>query len=106
MKDYSILFLKSVMDGFSAAALSAAYGMGVFLSALAVLIVQGAIALFSAQLSFLQLPMYVNDFSAVGNLLIAMIGLRMLGIKEIKVGNYLPALLIQIFLAWLVGALV
>jgi len=71
-----------------------------------VLIVQGAIALFSAQLSFLQLPMYVNDFSAVGNLLIAMIGLRMLGIKEIKVGNYLPALLIQIFLAWLVGALV
>jgi len=30
--------------------------------------------------------MYVNDFSAVGNLLIAMIGLRMLGIKEIKVG--------------------
>lgn len=106
MKDYSILFLKSVMDGFSAAALSAAYGMGVFLSALAVLIVQGAIALFSAQLSFLQLPMYVNDFSAVGNLLIAMIGLRMLGVKEIKVGNYLPALLIQIFLAWLVGALV
>jgi len=30
MKDYSILFLKSVMDGFSAAALSAAYGIGVF----------------------------------------------------------------------------
>jgi len=66
-------------------------------------IVQGAIALFSAQLSFLQLPMYVNDFSAVGNLLIAMIGLRMLGIKEIKVGNYLRLYLSRFsWLGWLV----
>ncbi|WP_018962590.1 DUF554 domain-containing protein [Coprothermobacter platensis] len=105
LNDYSVLFLKSVMDGFSAAALTATYGIGVLLSSLSVLIVQGAIALFSAHLAFLKLPMYLNDFSAVGNLMVAMIGIRMLGFKEIKVGNYLPSLLVQIFLTWLTNTL-
>jgi uncharacterized membrane protein YqgA involved in biofilm formation len=104
--DYSILFLKSVMDGFSAAALTAAYGVGVMLSAISVLVVEGAIALFSSQLAFLKMPIYLNDFSAVGSLMVAMIGLRMLGLKDLKVGNYLPALLVQLIIAWALNVLV
>lgn len=100
-KDYSVLILKSVMDGFSAAALTAIYGAGVVLSAASVLAVQGAVVLFSSQLQFLKSPTYLADFSAVGSLLIAMIGMRMLGLKDMKVANYLPALVVSILLVWL-----
>jgi len=43
--DYTLLAIKSVLDGFSALAFSAAMGMGVTFAALAVLVIQGALTL-------------------------------------------------------------
>ena len=52
-------------------------------------------------IKFIGVKPYINDFSGVGGLIVILIGIRLLHIKEIKVGNFLPALLVVIFLDWI-----
>jgi len=98
-----LLLVKSLMDGISSILLAAAYGKGVVLSAAGVYLVEGLLVTFSSTLSFLQLPQYLGDFTAVGGLMLLGIGIRMLELRDIKVGNYLPALLISPILSALFG---
>ena len=69
-------------------------------SALPVLVVQGGITLLAAQLAFLSQPAVLDAVNATGGLLILGIGINLLEIGRIRVGNLLPALLYAI-----VGAL-
>lgn len=92
--DATLIFTKSVMDGFAAMALSAATGIGVIFSAVTVLVVQGSLTLLGQYLADLTEPESLNQLSAVGGLLMLGLGLRLLGIKDIPVANYLPALVI------------
>ena len=94
--DYSIIFLKSALDGISALLLGSLYGLGVLLTVVSVYLIQGLLVSFSSLLTFLTRPEYLKDFTGVGGILLLTIGLRMLGIKEIKVGNLLPALLVVV----------
>lgn len=87
-----LLLIKSLMDGISSAILASLLGVGVLFSALAVLVVQGLLTLLAGRLEFLSHPYYLNDFTAVGGIMVIGIGIRLLGLKDIKVGNYLPAL--------------
>lgn len=89
-----ILYLKSIMDGISSIAFASVYGIGVLLSAGSVFLIEGGIALLASNLQFLTLPAYLNDFTGTGGAMMIMIGLRILNVKEIKVGNFLPALII------------
>jgi len=75
----------------------------VLLSAVAVFLVQGLLVTFASSLSFLQETQYLGDFTAVGGLMIVAIGIRMLELRDIKVGNYLPALVISPLLSFLFG---
>lgn len=90
-----IIYTKSILDFVSSIVLSSTYGLGVMLSALLVLIVQGGITLLSGLLNFLTKPEYLNDLVGVGGLLVLGIGLRILEIKDTKVGNFLPALFVS-----------
>jgi len=99
-----LLFVKSLMDGISAIMLAAAYGKGVLLSAVGVYLAEGLLVTFASSLAFLQEPRYLGDFSAVGGLMLLAIGIRMLELREIKAGNYLPALLIVPILSHFFGA--
>ncbi|GAB4322392.1 MAG: DUF554 domain-containing protein [Candidatus Zixiibacteriota bacterium] len=92
--DATLIFTKSVMDGFAAMALSAATGIGVIFSAVTVLVVQGSLTLLGQSLAGLTEPESLNQLSAVGGLLMLGLGLRLLGIRDIPVANYLPALVI------------
>jgi hypothetical protein len=94
--DNSVLFLKSMLDGISSIILSSVYGIGVIFSALSVWIVQGLFVVGSRQLQFLSQDLYLNDFTAVGGAMIVAISLRLMDIKDIKVGNFLPALVVVI----------
>lgn len=96
-----IIYTKSILDFVSSIVLSSTYGLGVMLSALSVLIVQGGITLLSGLLSFLTKPEYLNDLVGVGGLLVLGIGLRILEIRDTKVGNFLPALLVSPLLSFL-----
>jgi uncharacterized membrane protein YqgA involved in biofilm formation len=92
----SLLLIKSIMDGASAVILTSALGIGVVFSALTVLAVQGLLTLLAAQLQFLVAPSYLAEFTAVGGVVILGIGVRLLGIKDIKAGNLLPALVLVV----------
>ena len=95
-----LIFIKSLMDGISSMMLSAALGKGVLLSAAAVYLVQGGLVSLAGVLSFLQDPLYLGDFSGVGGLMLLALGIRLLEIKEIRVGNFLPALILSPVLTW------
>lgn len=91
--DHSTLISKSVLDGVFAIFFTSSLGVGVGLSAFAVLVYQGIFALLAAWIEpFLTADM-ITQLSAVGGLLIMGIGLNMIYDKHhIPVGNMLPAI--------------
>ncbi|MDH4210464.1 MAG: DUF554 domain-containing protein [candidate division WOR-3 bacterium] len=98
-----LLFVKSLMDGVSSVILASAMGLGVIFSAVTVLVIQGGLTLLAQQFSFLTDPVYLNDFTGVGGIMIFAIGLKLLAVKTIKVGNLLPGLVIVIILTFIAG---
>lgn len=96
---HDILFAKSMLDGVSSIIFSSTLGIGVLFSAIPVLFYQGLITLGAGFLKGLLTDVVIADMTGVGGLLIVAIGLNMLEIKSIRVGNMLPAIFIPIFYA-------
>lgn len=94
--DNQILFAKSMLDGISAIVFASSMGLGVAASALPVFIYEGMIAISAGVLQGILSTPVVNEMSATGGLLIVGIGINLLNIKEIKVGNLLPAIFMAI----------
>ena len=101
--DHSTLIAKSALDGISAIFFASSLGIGVGLSAFAVLIYQGAIALLAMWIEPLLTEAVITEMSAVGGLLIAGIGLNMIYDKHIPVGNLLPAIFLPMLYIPLTG---
>lgn len=97
------LFAKSILDGVSAVVFSATMGIGVVFSALPVFIYQGAITLAAGFIKPWLTDMVIAQTSVVGGVLIMAIGINILEIKKIKVGNLLPAVFIP-FIYYLIQA--
>jgi len=97
--DASTLYIKSLLDGFASMALASTLGIGVAFSALPVFIIQGAITLLAASLLFIQEPHVLNAVTATGGVLILGIGINILEIKKIPVGNFIPAIFYAIIFA-------
>ncbi|MBN1548745.1 MAG: DUF554 domain-containing protein [Syntrophaceae bacterium] len=100
--DASTLFLKAMLDGIASIAFASLYGIGVAFSALSVLLVQGGITIAASQLLFLQDPLVLNAIISTGGILIVGIGLNLLHLTKIRVGNLLPALLLAVL--WVILA--
>ena len=88
------MIAKAALDGVTAVIFTSSLGIGVMLSAVPVLVYQGAIALLGSAVAPLLNDAVVTEMSAVGGLLIMGIGINMLLDKDIKVANLLPAILI------------
>ena len=101
--DHSTLIAKSALDGISAIFFASSLGIGVGLSAFAVLIYQGAIALLAMWIEPLLTQTVITEMSAVGGLLIVGIGLNMIYDKHIPVGNLLPAIFLPMLYIPLTG---
>lgn len=101
--NHQILFAKSVIDGITAVILASTYGIGVLFSAVAVLIYQGSITFLSIYIAPYLTSEMIRELSIVGGILIACLGLDMLGIKKIKVENFIPALFLPIFYYLFIG---
>jgi uncharacterized membrane protein YqgA involved in biofilm formation len=97
--DPSILYVKSLLDGVASIAFASSLGSGVAFSALSVFLVQGSITLLASKLAFLQGPGVIEAVTATGGLLILGIGINILEIKQIRVGNLVPALVYAILAA-------
>lgn len=97
--DYQLLLVKSVMDGCMAIIFSAVYGPGVMASALVILVYQGFFTLAGGFISPILGESGITELSAVGGVLLMMIGLGLLDIRKSKTGNFLPAMVIAPVLA-------
>ncbi len=94
LDDPTLLYTKSMLDGVVALAFASVMGIGVMFSAVSVLVYQGSITLLAGSLSQFLVEGAVRELEATGGLLIAGIGINILEIKEIKVGNMLPAIFV------------
>ncbi len=101
-----LLILKSIMDGFAAIAFAAALGWGVAASAISVLLYQGAWSAVGALLGSVLGQYQIDAITGAGGLLLIGIGLKLLNIKSIAIGDMLPALFLAPIIATLVSAAV
>jgi len=92
--DIQLLAIKSLLDGVAAIAFAAALGAGVYLSVITILVIQGGIALAASLLGGGLDQSSIDAASAVGGLIMLGVGLRMLDIKQVRVVNLLPALVL------------
>src|SRR5574344_283327 len=106
---FDILIAKSIIDFVTALALSASLGYGVIFSSIPILIYEGLLTLCAHSLegalaSTLGTQM-LNGVCMVGYAIILGIALNMLGIKKIKSGDLVPAMLIPMLYYWILSLL-
>ncbi|MBA4117026.1 MAG: DUF554 domain-containing protein [Rubrobacter sp.] len=92
--DYGLLALKSALDLVASLSFSSVLGWGVLLSAGTILVVQGTLTLSAGLLEGVVTEQMVLAMAATGGVLILGLGLMLLELKEVRVANMLPALLI------------
>jgi uncharacterized protein len=94
--DYQLLATKSVLDGFASIALAAALGPGVGFAAITVLVIQGGISLAAGLFTHVlaEGSEALAALTSAGGILIIGISLKLADLKDVKVGNFLPALVL------------
>jgi uncharacterized protein len=94
--NHETLFAKSVLDGISSVIFASSFGIGVLLSSASVFLYQGAITLTAGFVKPFLIPPVVDQMSAAGGLLITAVGLNLLQVVRIRVGNMLPAIFVPL----------
>lgn len=95
-----LIAVKSLMDGISAVFLAAAMGIGVLVTAVIVLLLQGTTTLMGRQLRPLaERPELLSELTATGGVILLGIGINLAEVKVIKGETYLPALIIAPLIA-------
>jgi uncharacterized membrane protein YqgA involved in biofilm formation len=97
------LATKSMLDGFASIALASTLGVGVAFAALTVLVVQGALTLGAGLFDGILRGEALSAMTSTGGVLIIGISLKLLDLKDVKVGNFLPALALAPLLVGLAG---
>jgi len=96
-----LLFTKSLMDFFSALLLASAFGIGVVVSAIPLLIFQAALTLLAIYAGSFFTPSIILGLTSVGGILLIGLGINILEIKKLRIMNMLPSLLVVVLLLWL-----
>lgn len=98
------LLLKAALDGFASIAFAAAFGWGVAASVLTLVVVQGGLTLLGVAVGDVLPDAHLAAITATGGLLLVAVALRLLAIRQVKVGDMLPALAVAPLLVGLVAA--
>ena len=101
--DYQALATKALLDGFAAIALAAGLGWGVGLAAITILVIQGGLSLGAGAFDQVLRGQALAALISAGGVLILGISLKLLGLMDVKVGNFLPALVLAPALVGLVS---
>ncbi|QLB14641.1 hypothetical protein A6B39_03820 [Mannheimia granulomatis] len=99
--DPTILYIKSILDFFTAMIFAATLGYAVATIAIPLVLIQGILVLLATVIMPLTTANMMADFSAVGGLLLFATGFRICGIKMFPVANMLPALLLAMPISYL-----
>lgn len=97
-KDYTLIYTKSILDGFMAIVFTAAMGPGTIFSVISILIYQGGLTLASTWLEPIINDAILTEISACGGAMIVMIGINLLKLRQLKTANYLPGIIIAAIL--------
>ena len=92
--NHELLFTKSILDGIVSIVLASTLGYGVGLSAIVILLFQGGLTLGASLVAPFMTDIVMQELTAVGGALIIGIGINLLDIKKINVGDMLPAIFI------------
>jgi uncharacterized membrane protein YqgA involved in biofilm formation len=88
------LATKSILDGFASLAFAASLGWGVALSAIPVGLWQGLLTVIAFAVGSVVSAPVISALTATGGVLLLGVGLRLLQIRPVAVGNMLPALMV------------
>ena len=88
------LYLKATLDGFAAIAFAASFGWGVGASVIALVVIQGGLTALGAALGSFVPDAHLSALTATGGLLLVGVAFRLLDLKQLKVADLLPALLV------------
>jgi uncharacterized membrane protein YqgA involved in biofilm formation len=88
------LATKSILDAFASLAFAASLGWGVALSAIPVGLWQGLITVMAFSVGAVVSAPIVSALTATGGVLLLGVGLRLLQLRQVAVGNMLPALIV------------
>ncbi len=101
--DNGLLYTKAMLDLFSSSMLAASLGLGVMLAAAFVFGFQGLLVLFAGILAPVLTEAAIAEMTCAGSLIIVALGLNIIGVTNIKIANYLPAIAIAPLLCWLIS---
>ncbi|MDY4976434.1 MAG: DUF554 domain-containing protein [Clostridia bacterium] len=101
--DPSILYMKALLDCVIIAVLASDLGIGVLFSAIPLGLYQGAITCFAVMIEPFLTDAFISRLSMVGFVLILGIGINLLFGKRLKMGNFLPALLVPVIYQIVLG---
>lgn len=108
--DHGILITKGVVDGFAALVFTTMLGYGVILSVIPVFLYEGALSLLATQINHLVPAAFLDGLivqvTSIGGLMIVAIGLNMLNLTKIRIGNLLPSLITVIAVYYIYGLFV
>ena len=93
-----LLLTKSLMDFFSGMLLASAFGFGVIVSAVPLLIFQSLLTLLAMYASSFFTHAIIQGLTSVGGILLIGLGINVLEIKKLRIINMLPALLVVVLL--------
>ena len=94
--DYSIIFLKSILDGFISIGFAVAMGVGTAFSIISIFVYQGSLTLLSVLIAPYVSEQMLAELTGSGGALIILIGINLMGLKKVKTANYLPAVLFSV----------
>ena len=101
--DNTYLFTNATLDLVTSMVLASTYGIGIILTAAVLFCWQGGIYLLACLLGNFMTPDMMTELSVVGGFLIASSGLSILGVKDFKTMNMLPALVIPVLFCAVMG---
>ncbi len=112
--DIKLLVVKSTLDFFASIAFAASLGIGVAFSALPTFVIQAGFSLLGVALAgafavgtaaLTDNNPYIRELTATGGLLLLGIALLLLNLKQLRIANFLPALIFAPLLTLLVAVL-
>ena len=92
--DHDLLFVKAGLDGIVALILASTLGAGVALSALVIAVFQGGLTALAAVADRVLSDRMVLEMTSTGGVMLLGIGIRVLDLRPLRVGSFLPALVI------------
>jgi hypothetical protein len=99
--DHSILITKAMMDGIISIPFAASMGIGVLGSSVPILLYQGGLTLLAWKLQSFFTPVMIRELTSVGGVIVMGIGINILGLQKVRVGNLIPALPLIILVLYL-----